>query len=217
MRNRYRVIKVIFIICTLFIALSQIDLQAREEAIGSVLKRAREEAAADGHTEAIRLYFKAIRLDTTLSRELGKEIGLQYTWSDKADSAIIWFDKYLEIHPEDIDAMMGLARALSWANKNRESLRLYRKITRKYPDALDARVGEARVVSWLDNNLEAEVLYRQIIRKHPDNLEAALGLARVVNWQGRYREAIRLYDEILGKHPDCNDALKGLTFVFIST
>ncbi|MCD6380517.1 tetratricopeptide repeat protein [bacterium] len=210
MRIRYRVIEVIFVLCTLFITLSQIDLQAREEKVESVLKRAREAAAADRHAEAIHLYFKASRLDTTLSCELGKEIGFQYTWSDKSDSAIIWFESYLEIHPEDIEGMMGLARALSWANKNRESLKLYRKITRKYPDALNAMVGEARVVSWLDKNAEAEELYRQITKKHPDNVEAALGLARVVNWQGRHREARSLYSKILEKHPDCKEALKGL-------
>ncbi len=210
MEKRFRVIEAVFVIGALFVTLSWFDLQAREETAESVLRRAREAAAADRHEEAIRLYFKANRLDTTLSRELGKEIALQYTWSDKADSAIIWFESHLEIHPEDIEGMVGLARALSWADKNRESLKWYRHITRKYPGSFEARVGEARVLSWLDRNVEAENLYRQITLKHPDNLEAALGLARVANWQGKHREAVRLYGAIVEKHPDCEEALKGL-------
>jgi len=210
LRKSFRVIVAVFVTGALFIALSWFDLQAREETAESVLRRAREAAAADRHEEAIRLYFKASRLDTTLSRELGKEIALQYTWSDKADSAIIWFESHLEIYPEDIEGMMGLARALSWADKNRESLKWYRHITRKYPGSFDARAGEARVLSWLDRNAEAEDLYRQITLKDSDNLEAALGLARVANWQGKHREAVRLYGAILKKHPDCKEALKGL-------
>ncbi|MDZ7860790.1 MAG: tetratricopeptide repeat protein [Candidatus Krumholzibacteriota bacterium] len=209
MTKSFKIIRVVFIAIFLFIILPQINLRGNEQQGEDVLRRAREAAADDRHGEALRLYFKAGRMDTSLIGELGKEIGLQYTWSDKPDSAIIWFQRYLETHPEDIEGMLGLARALSWADKNSESLKWYRRITREYPGVLDARVGEARVVSWLDRNAEAEDLYRKIIEKHPGNTEAALGLARVLNWQGKHREAMCLYNDILEEDPDSKEALKG--------
>ncbi|HMA77053.1 MAG TPA: tetratricopeptide repeat protein [Candidatus Krumholzibacteriaceae bacterium] len=209
MTKRFKIIRAVLAAIFLLIILPQLNLRGDQEESEDILRQAREAAADDRHGEAIRLYFKASRLDRSLRGELGKEIGLQYTWSDKPDSAIIWFKRYLETHPEDIEGMLGLARALSWADKNSEALKWYRRITREYPGVLDARVGEARVVSWLDRNAQAEDLYREIIEKHPGNLEAALGLARVLNWQGKHRGARSMYNDILEKHPDSEEALKG--------
>lgn len=171
---------------------------------------AREKAAADMHEESIRHFLTAVRLDSALAGELGKEIGLQYTWSDKPDSAAAWFRIYLKRNPDDLEGMLGLARALSWAGEKSESIEWYRRIQGKYPEAIDARIGEARVVSWQDRNKESEALYRKILEADPRSLEASLGLAQVVNWQGRHREAATLYGDIMESHPDSKEAVIGL-------
>ncbi len=183
---------------------------AAGEQSGDALQAARRAAAADRHEVAIRYYLEVVRADTSLASKLGKEIGLQYTWSDKPDSAVIWFRRYLRERPDEIDGMLGLARALSWADRKAESLRLYRRIQGRAPESVDARVGEARVVSWQDDSAEAEVLYRKILSSYPDNLQARLGLAQVVNWQGRHREARSLYLEILKSDPESEEAVIGL-------
>ena len=183
---------------------------AYAEETADLIKSAREAAAADRHREAIRYYLAAVRADSSLAAELGKEIGYQYTWSDRPDSAVIWFERYLNRYPRDLEGMLGQARALSWADRNPEAQHLYQRIQRTHPHSLEARIGEARVTSWQDRNAEAEKLYREILNSHPENLEARLGLARVINWQGRHREAREHYRSILNDHPFNRQAILGL-------
>ncbi|MBD3179539.1 MAG: hypothetical protein GF417_07930 [Candidatus Latescibacteria bacterium] len=175
-----------------------------------ILKSAREAAASDRHREAIDYYLEAVNRDSSLAAELGREIGYQYTWGGKPDSAVIWFNRYLELHPRELEGMLGKARALSWADRKSESLNLYRRIQGKHPRSIEARIGEARVTSWQDRNAEAEELYRKILEKQPENLQALLGLAQVINWQGRHREARQMYREILELHQGNRDAILGL-------
>ena len=175
-----------------------------------LIYKAREAAAADRHSEAIALFEKACALDSALVPILGKEIGFQYTWDDRAGEALPYFEAYITRYPEDSEGLLGYALALSWSDRHAESLEYYRGVQSSYPKSLEASVGEARVVSWMDRNSEAELLYRKILDSEPENLEARLGLAQVVNWQGRHREAKEQYTEILADHPGNRDAILGL-------
>jgi tetratricopeptide (TPR) repeat protein len=181
----------------------------RENA-GRLVEMARQAAADDRHGEAIELYLSACDLDTAFTTELGKELGFQYMWDDRPKEAVPWFERYIGRYPDDLEALLGYARALSWADRNAESLEWYRKIGMSHPGSTEARIGEARVVSWMERSGEAEELYRKILESEPEDLEARLGLARVVNWQGRHREARDLYRGILEDHPGESEALTGL-------
>ena len=175
-----------------------------------LVEKARRAASEDRHKEALELYLAACDLDSTLADELGGEIGFQYLWSDRPDDAIPWFERRIGRFPDDLEALLGYARALSWADRHGESLDWYRRIGERYPSSTEARIGEARVVSWMERSGEAERLYRRILQARPENMEARLGLAQVVNWQGRHREARDLYRAILDDHPDEPEALTGL-------
>lgn len=174
------------------------------------IERAREAAAADRHREAIDFYQRAFKLKGSLKAELGKEIGLQYTWNDEPKAALPWFRMYLAEHSEDDEALIGYARALSWADSLRVSSEVYRRVIARSPGNIDARLGEARVTAWMGDNREAERLYRGVLAVDPNKLDARLGLAQVVNWQGRHREARGLYTDILREHPGEGQALLGL-------
>lgn len=178
-----------------------------------LIYKAREAAAADRHSEAIALFEKACALDSALVSRLGKEIGLQYTWDDRAGEALPYFEAYIARYPRDSEGLLGYALALSWADRHSESLEYYRSVKSRHPKSLEALVGEARVVSWMDRNSEAEILYRKILDSEPKNLEARLGLAQVISWQGRQREAREHYSEILSDHPGNRDATVGLAQV----
>ena len=175
-----------------------------------LLEKARRAASLDRHTEAVELYLSACSLDSTLVSEIGKELGFQYMWSDRPKEAVSWFERHINRHPDDLEALLGYARALSWADRHTESLEWYRKIGEHHPGSTEARIGEARVVSWMERSGEAEKLYMRVLELEPKNLEARLGLAQVVNWQGRHREARGLYRGILDDHPDSREALIGL-------
>ena len=49
------------------------------------------------------------------------ELGNQYTWADMPDSAIDWYEYYLLEHPDDMDAKLGVGRALAWSDRLDES------------------------------------------------------------------------------------------------
>ncbi len=177
---------------------------------GLIVERARQAAAADRHDEAIDLYLSACDADSTLTVELAKEIGFQYMWADRPEEAVYWFELFIDRHPDDLEAMLGYARALSWTERHGESLELYREIVRTHPGSTEARIGEARVVTWMERSGEAETLYRTVLESDPGHLEARLGLARVVNWQGRHCEARDLYRDVIEDHPGNEEALIGL-------
>jgi tetratricopeptide (TPR) repeat protein len=175
-----------------------------------LLEKARRAASLDRHAEAIELYLSACDLDSTLTDELCKEIGFQYMWNDRSNEALPWFERHIGRYPEDLEALLGYARALSWADRHTESLDWYRRIGESHPGSTEARIGEARVVSWMERSGKAEELYLRILESEPENQEARLGLAQVVNWQGRHREARDLYRAILDDNPDDREALTGL-------
>jgi tetratricopeptide (TPR) repeat protein len=170
-----------------------------------------EAAGKDRHEAAIFYLRRAVELDTTVVAQVGKELGNQYTWADKADSAIVWYEAYLVEHPDDIEAEIGLARALSWSDRHDEALAMYQRILAQEPDhEEEVRVAIAKITSWQDKLLTAETLYDSVLVDHPDNLEARIGLAQTINWSGRHREAAILYNELLVEHPDNAEVRDGL-------
>jgi len=190
-------------------SLAHLTTAERQARAQSYISSARSAEHEDNHGEAIRFYRAAMDVDFFVTPDVAKELANQYTWSGDSKSAVVWYTVALAYHPDDTDAMMGKARALSWGDQLDQSLRVYSEV----PDGSDdAEVGAsvARVTSWKDDLSEAEALYRQVLETHPDNLEAQLGLAQVVNWSGRHREAADLYDGVLADHPDNRDAQEGL-------
>jgi len=90
------------------------------------LDSARVAAAADRHADAIRWYHRAIARDSALASQLNLELGHQYTWADKPDSAIGFYRAHLAAHPDDIDGEIGLGRAQAWAGHLKDAIATYR-------------------------------------------------------------------------------------------
>jgi hypothetical protein len=172
---------------------------------------ARVAAGDDRHRDAIRWYRRAIALHPSLEADLGKELGHQYTWADHPDTAITWYRRHLAAHPGDVEAEIGLARAISWTGRHDEAIAAYEAIL---PHAgrheTEVRLGMALVTAWKDDHGKAIAMYDEILTAEPDNREARLGRAQVINWSGRHREAGALYRDILADHPDEADAREGL-------
>lgn len=182
---------------------------SQSEAAGILLK-ARTAASEDRHAEAIAFYLEAIKADPALRAVVACEVGHQYTWAYKPDSAIAWYEFFLREHPGDLEAALGLARALAWADRLDEAESSYRELLDGGYGEGDVLLGLARVISWKGRLSESEKLYRKVLDENPQEREAALGLAQVINWSGRHREAARLYARLLEEDPGDGDALAGL-------
>lgn len=175
------------------------------------LVTARRAAGLDEHETSIYWFRKALAARPSLASELGKELGYQYTWAERADTAIVWFERYLEDHPGDIESQLGIARAFAWSDRLDEALDYYRSLLDTAPEReTEVRVGIARVTSWKDLLDEAIALYDSILVEHPDNLEAKIGRAQAINWSGRHRQAAAIYSEMLAQHPDNSEIREGL-------
>ena len=160
----------------------------------SELEKARAAAAADRHADAIRLYRRAIALYPPLGNDIGVELGHQYTWSDQPDSAMMWYRTYLDHHPDDADAWIGVARLESWRDDLDEAERLYDRALAADAENLDAARGKAQVVNWSGRHREAASLYRGILAQHPDDAASLAGLAQAQRWMGRPDRALALAD-----------------------
>jgi tetratricopeptide (TPR) repeat protein len=186
-------------------------VHAGEASAEDVLGRAREAASADRHGEAIRLYLEAVALDSLLESSVAIELGHQYTWAEKPDSALIWFRRYLAAHPGDREARLGTARALSWAGRLDQAETLYSEIVSESGAGdTDALLGLAKVKAWREDREGAEKVYEQVLAYDSANTDARFGLAEVANWSGKHRRARALCQDILADDPGNRDATRGL-------
>jgi tetratricopeptide (TPR) repeat protein len=178
---------------------------------GAALAEARTAAGEDRHRDAIRFYLEALRIDPDLESTIAVELGHQYTWAEAPDSAIIWYARHLSHHPDDMEASIGIARAMSWADDLYGAedyyLEILPKSKKEWPYVL---LGLARVTAWQEDRQTAEEIYDYLLDRFPDNTEARVGRAQILNWSGKHREARAEYQRVLRDDPGNTDAVKGL-------
>ncbi|UCH84786.1 MAG: tetratricopeptide repeat protein [Candidatus Latescibacterota bacterium] len=173
--------------------------------------QARVAAGDDRHREAIDSYLRAIAIDPDLRATISIELGHQYTWAEIPDSAIIWYTRHLADNPGDMEASLGLARAMSWADDLYGAEDYYLKVLpESKKNWINVLLGLARVMAWQEDRHTAQEIYDYVLMRRPDNLEARLGLAKIMNWSSKHRRARDLYLEVLEEEPDNAEAHKGL-------
>jgi len=101
------------------------------------------------------------------------------------EEAILFYRLWLEMHPEDAEARLGLARALQWQGEREEALAQYQEVDT--PDSLTAQAG-----LWAtDNPTRAIALYLQC--PYPVAKWEATSL---LEGQGRLTDTLPLYAEL---------------------
>jgi len=182
-----------------------------EESAGEILSRAREAAAEDRHRDAIDLYLRAVGRDSTLRSAVSLELGHQYTWAEAPDSAIIWYETYLAYKPGDLDAELGIARAMSWDDRLREAEARYASLLAQSGDRKnEVLLGLAKVKAWQEDYGGAEKVYWEVLDTDSTSNDAKLGLGATLNGSGKHREAQTMFDAVLEDDPDNVEAIKGL-------
>lgn len=165
-------------------------------AAAALVKRAREHAAADRHSAAVRDYLDALGLDIRLVQTIAEGIAYQDLWQEDADRAIFYFRRYLIRNPEGEhrEVRKGLALALSWNGRQKEASDLYRQLVQEDPGDGAARIGLGRSLIW-DNKLRRgfDVVREVEISSDPatePGRESSRFLLRVLDdytapWEGR--------------------------------
>lgn len=184
---------------------------ARVEGATNFLERARDAAANDRHREAIDLYLRAVAQDSLLVATVSVELGHQYTWAEIPDSAILWYGVYLRSHPDDIEARIGIARALSWSDRLTEAESYYAEILADTGERRnEVMLGLAKTNAWQEDYGAAERIYREALALDSTDVDARTGLAETLNWCGKHREAAGVWKALLAEEPRNADAAQGL-------
>jgi hypothetical protein len=139
----------------------------------ALVDSARVAAGEDRHRDAIRWYHRALALYPPLGADLGKELGHQYTWAEVPDTAIQWYQSYLSHHPDDVEAKIGIARALAWSGQLDEAIAAYEALLPRDDEyETEVRLGIAQTISWKDDLGGARSHYDAILVDEPGNLDA---------------------------------------------
>ena len=139
----------------------------------------------------------------------------QLAWGAKYEEARSAYEKILADHPNDPEAMGGLARVYEWSRHFPEAIEIDRKMLAADPNKLSLRLDIAKLLAWSGKFDEATQEYRAVLQQSPDSLDAALGLARVAAWSSPFDLAIQRFQDVLSKHPDNVDADLGIGQVWL--
>ena len=86
----------IFIVLAMYVRAEVPELPA-----GELVDQARVAASEDHHRESLDLYLHAIAEDSTRAAIVAYELARQYTWAEVTDSALYWFNLFLDANPGD--------------------------------------------------------------------------------------------------------------------
>lgn len=156
-----------------------------------LIETARVNAWDDRHERAIQLYQRVIEIAPQRIQDVRLPLAWQLEWSGQHAAALPLFEAELQAHPDNREALHGLAESASVINRLPDALSSYRRLLQLDPNDVKAAKGEARVLQWMDKNQQAAAAYERILAAHPDDTEARLRLARAHNALGRHQQAAR--------------------------
>ena len=90
--------------------------------------KARHHAAKNQNGASIFWYLEAVKRYPPLKAILAREIGYQYARSGDPESAVAWYSICVSQRPDDIEARLGLARALGRSGRLDRALEHYRAV-----------------------------------------------------------------------------------------
>ena len=103
-------------------------------------------------------YLRALELDITYSRAMyGLAIMYVFELEDRAQDAVVYLERYLQIQPSDTNAMFVLARAHAMTENYSQAVEIY--------DRIASRTKDKNVKQEALNNMDyiQDLLYRGII------------------------------------------------------
>ena len=104
--------------------------------------------------------------------------------------ALAAYDRVLERHPDDVDALRGKANIFYDASDHTKAIPLYEKLLELVPGDPNARTDLATMYLYAGNPQRAIAAYEAIIADHPEFLQAHYNLAVTYAQLGRIDEAV---------------------------
>lgn len=123
------------------------------------------------------------------------------------------FERILEANSEDVDALLGLGKALRFAGDRDKALRTLSRAVKIAPDspAVNSAMGELYYEQFNDPQQALEYLSRALDAISPESQRAETYLVRAMCYQalGDYERSIADWDEVIRLQPDNSDNYLG--------
>ena len=129
-------------------------------------------------------------------------MGLLHAEMGEYEKAVEYFDKEVEIRPDDNEAWVNRADVLDELERHEEAMKSYDEALRIEPDDDRAWYNRGNVLARLERYEEAINSYDKALRINPDKHEAWGNRGNALTALTRYEEAMKSYDEVLRIKPD---------------
>jgi len=121
----------------------------------------------------------------------------------------------LEILPDNIDALNGIANIESF-RKNYDKELVYRtSVLIVDPDNQEAHIGKGNAYAGLKNYEDAILQYNNALKINPHNIQATIGISNSLLELGNYNDALIQYDKVLSIEPENTNALRGKSLTYV--
>ncbi|HAO93608.1 MAG: hypothetical protein A2X93_09960 [Deltaproteobacteria bacterium GWC2_56_8] len=124
------------------------------------------------------------------------------------DEAVSILTTLVAEFPDDFEAAVSLARALSWAGDYEGSVAGYNRALTLRPGNPEALSGLGRVLSWAGEYESAVEAYKKSIEADPNDRDARKGFSRTLWWKGEIDAALKEVQEVLSSSPADEEALE---------
>ncbi|TBW28642.1 YaiO family outer membrane beta-barrel protein [Gramella sp. KN1008] len=157
----------------LILVLSLNQLQAQEELTTDELFLEARNAAfeEDNYPKAFRLTKKALEKSPDYA-DVRIFLGRLYTWTDKADSARVEFERVLTQNPGHEDGSFAYGSLEYWNDNSEKALGIVDKGLEKHPDSEDLLLLRAKVLKDLERYSEASTTLNRLLKVNPKLTEA---------------------------------------------
>jgi len=129
-------------------------------------------------------------------------VGNTIIFIDNLDESITYFDRVLEIEPDNVDALFNKARALGQLDKSDEGMSYVEKVLEIDPDNVDVLTFKADELLRVDKIEEGMPYLERVLEIEPDNVDALFLKGIVLSEQDSYHEAFSYYDKVLQINPN---------------
>jgi tetratricopeptide (TPR) repeat protein len=158
--------------------------------------------------EQVRVYkemtkrFYLAQLSRPSFYEAAFNLGLTYQERGILDSALVYYNKTLQIRPDLTKARIVLAKFYERRNEIDKALDEYKYVVRSDPDYfvgysnLGPKYDDIDILAVVIKELESEV------RADPHNINASLSLANIYHTQGYNGKAAVIYRRVLSLYPE---------------
>ena len=153
----------------------------------------------------------AARLDPNYENVLSNLAYLLSDYYKEYARAIVWFEKYLELAPDDINTRLDMGYALENAGRYNDAKKQYEQILSAEPDDYMTHIALAVLhIEGYNEYVKAKNLFLRAIEIEPENCLAYYNMGVVCANVNEYYQSKKHYELALKYDPDYIKALKNL-------